>query len=85
MTSEHDVIRKWAQRRRAEPATVPGTGHDGRPGLLRFDFPGYGGAGLTHISWDRWFETFDERELRFVYQERREDGGDSNFFRLDRP
>lgn len=84
MTRNHDVIRQWAEERGAQPATT-GNRHDGRPGVLRFDFPGYGGGRLEHISWDDWFRTFDERDLVFVYQERLKSGRPSNFFRLDNP
>lgn len=85
ITTDHDVIRKWAEERDAKPATVPGTEHEGRAGVLRLDFPGYGGGDLQEISWDDWFETFDERNLNFIYQEHKKDGKQSNFFRLENP
>jgi hypothetical protein len=85
VTRDHDVIQRWAEERGAKPATVPGTEHEGRPGVLRFDFPGYGGDDLQHISWDEWFSSFDKRNLRFKYQEHKKDGSQSNFFRLDNP
>ncbi|UBU17473.1 hypothetical protein [Nonomuraea gerenzanensis] len=85
ITTDHDVIRQWAEEREARPAKVPGTEHDGRAGVLRFDFPGYGGGDLEEISWDDWFRTFDERGLNFIYQEHRKDGNQSNFFRLENP
>jgi hypothetical protein len=84
-TQDHDVIRQWANDRNAKPATVPGTEHGDRKGVLRFDFPGYGGESLEEISWDEWLTTFDERGLRFIYQEHKSDGSDSNFFRLENP
>jgi hypothetical protein len=84
-TRNHDVIKQWAETRKATPATVPGTEHDGRPGVLRFDFPGYGGQDLQKIDWDRWFETFDTRQLVFVYQEHKSNGNESNFFHFDSP
>lgn len=85
VTRDHDVIRQWAEARKATPATVPGTEHEGRAGVLRFDFPGYGGDNLEHIEWQAWFETFDARKLNFIYQEHRSDGRMSNFFRLENP
>ncbi len=85
VTTDHDAIKKWAEDRGASPATVPGTEHEGRPGVLRFDFPGYGGQDLEKISWDEWFCTFDERGLNFIYQEHKKDGSQSNFFRLENP
>lgn len=85
VTTNHDIIRGWAERRGARPATVPGTEHGDHLGVLRFDFPGYGGEDLTHVSWDEWLRTFDERGLNFVYQEQRKDGKQSNFFQLTNP
>lgn len=86
-TRNHDVIRRWAEERGAQPATIEGTEHDDHLGVLRFDFPGYAEADdkLKRVSWDEWFRTFDERNLVFIYQEHRSDGKLSNFFRLDNP
>lgn len=84
-TRSHEVIKQWAEQRGAQPATVPGTEHDNRPGVLRFNFPGYGGQSLQPISWEDWFRSFDERELVFIYQEHQSGGNVSNFFQLDSP
>jgi hypothetical protein len=85
VTTDHDVIREWAEQRNAVPATVPGTEHGDHLGVLRFDFPGYGGDQLRHVDWDEWFATFDKRRLNFIYQQERSDGSPSNFFRLESP
>ena len=54
--------------------------------MLRFDFPGYDEGGkLEEIGWDDWFETFDARDLVFVYQEHLKNGNQSNFFKMDSP
>ncbi len=84
-TRSHEVIKHWAEERKATPATVPGTEHDGRPGVLRLNFPGYGGDDLQEISWEDWFSSFDERELVFLFQEHKTNGDQSNFFQLDNP
>ena len=84
VTRNHEVIREWAEERDAVPASVEGSEHDGHVGVLRFDFPG-GATDLKHISWEEWFEAFDARELNFIYQEKRSDGKESNFFRLQNP
>lgn len=84
ITQNHEVIRAWAEARKATPATVEGTEHGDHLGVLRFDF-GADDDRLTHVSWDEWFNTFDDRVLRFIYQEHRSDGRDSNFFRLENP
>ena len=85
VTANHDVIRQWAEERDATPATVSGTEHGDLLGVLRFDFGGDGGDNLEHVSWDDWFRTFDERNLNFLYQEKKSDGSQSNFFRLENP
>jgi hypothetical protein len=84
-TTDHEVIRQWAEARDAKPATVPGTEHGDHLGVLRFNFPGYGGDDLKEVGWDEWFDTFDQRKLNFLYQEERKDGEQSNFFRLENP
>ncbi len=85
VTTNHDVIRRWVEARGGQPATVPGTEHGDHLGVLRVDFPDYGGKDLQHVSWDEWFDTFDKRCLNFLYQEQRSDGSTSNFFRLENP
>ena len=41
-------------------------------GVLRIDFPGGSGEeSLEPISWDEWFEKFEENRLAFLYQDRR--------------
>lgn len=85
VTRNHDVIRRWAEERKAVPSTVPGTEHDNHLGVLRFDFPGYGGQSLQEVSWEDWFRTFDDRELVFLFQEFKKDGSPSNFFKLNSP
>jgi hypothetical protein len=37
---------------------------------------------LEHISWDEWFEKFDENKLAFLYQAKKASGEDSTFFKL---
>ncbi len=82
-TTDHDTIRQWAEARNGKPAKVKGTGSGDDAGILRIDFPGYsGGDSLEEISWDEFFEKFDESELALVYQEKTEGGGKSNFNKL---
>jgi ferritin-like metal-binding protein YciE len=83
-TRDHEEIRRWVEERDGSPATVKGTarGRD-EAGLLRIDFPGYSGQGtLEHISWEEWFDKFDDNNLQFLYQDRTKDGKTSRFFKL---
>ena len=82
-TRNHEVIIKWAEERNARPVTVPGTGRgDATAGVLRLDFPGYGGSELEEISWDEWLESFDKRKVTFIFQEHIKNGNKSNFFKI---
>ncbi|HEX5570198.1 MAG TPA: hypothetical protein VFX31_02360 [Ktedonobacterales bacterium] len=83
-TRSHEVIQRWAEERKATPSTVPGTSHGADEGVLRFNFPGYGGDKLEAISWDQFFKTFDDRDLIFLFQEHMKAGNQSNFFHLER-
>ena len=50
------------------------------PGILRIDFPGYSGEQtLEEISWDEFFQKFEEANLAFLYQEKTSDGKTSRF------
>ncbi|GAB3533746.1 hypothetical protein GCM10027403_08280 [Arthrobacter tecti] len=82
-TTDHDEIRKWVESNDGKPASVKGTEGNDDAGVLRIDFPG--GAGedsLEHISWDEWFEKFDDNKLAFLYQEEKASGESSTFFKL---
>jgi hypothetical protein len=72
-TRDHDVIRQWAARRQAEPATGEATAsgpatadiQDGGAGI-RFNFPAF--ARLRPITWEEWFDNFEHHQLTFVYE-----------------
>jgi len=85
-TTELSDIRKWAEARGGKPARVIGTEEkDDQGGVLRIDFPGYSGEGrLEEISWEDWYDTFKDRNLEFLYQDRTADGKESRFFKLVR-
>lgn len=82
-TTDHDTIRRWAEQRGAKPACVKDTGANDDPGIIRLDFPGYsGGDSLEEISWDEWFEKFEEQGLALLYQDETGGGEQSNFNKL---
>lgn len=82
-TTDHEFIRQWVEERGGTPACVRGTGDPGDIGLLRIDFPGYSGEqSLQPISWDEFFEKFEEKKLAFLHQDRTAGGETSRFFKL---
>jgi hypothetical protein len=85
LTIDHDEIRRWVEERGGHPARVAGTGSGEDPGLLRIDFPGFSGEGkLEPISWEQFFEAFEENELAFAYQDQKKSGEPSTFSKLVR-
>jgi ferritin-like metal-binding protein YciE len=81
--TDHEEIREWAEQRKAQPACVRGTGGSEDIGMIRLDFPGYSGQeSLEPISWDDWFEKFDERGLALIVQDKTSGGQKSNFNKL---
>jgi len=78
-TTDHELIRGWAEQRGGKPSHVKRTGSKSDVGILRIDFPGYSGEdSLDEISWEQWFEKFEESKLAFLY----EDDDDSRFNKL---
>jgi hypothetical protein len=59
VTTDHDEIRRWAEKRGGRPARVIG-----------IDFPGEpADEDLEEISWAEFFERFERKKLAFCYQE----------------
>ena len=81
LTTNHDEIRHWAEKRGDESATVKGTGSDHDPGILRIDFKPKDES-LDHISWDEFFGKVDNANLAFLYQDKTSGGKISRFHKF---
>ncbi len=79
-TTDHQAIRQWIEARNGHPSVVKSTesSSPGKAGLLRIDFNKPEEA-LEEVSWDDFFETFDENQLAFLYQEKTASGRKSRF------
>jgi hypothetical protein len=82
VTTDHDTIRRWAEERGAHPATVKATKRKGEAGILRLDFEPDEEEALEEISWDEFFDKFDEEKLAFLYQDETDDGDLSRFHKF---
>jgi hypothetical protein len=83
VTTNHDEIRRWVEERGGQPARVKDTESKNSQGLLRIDYPGFSGEGsLEAISWEEFFEGFDDNKLAFLYQDKTKDGKESRFSKL---
>lgn len=77
-TTNHDEIRRWAEKNGGRPSRVRDTGGKNDAGLLRLDF-GERDESLEEVSWDEFFKTFDRNRLALLYQEKAADGSPSRF------
>lgn len=80
VTTDHKKIKKWVEERNGRPASVIDTEGKNDPGLLRIDYPGRKGKdSLQEISWEAFFEKFEEKNLAMLYQDQTARGGTSRF------
>jgi hypothetical protein len=79
-TTDHQAIRRWIEARNGHPSVVRATESStpGKAGLLRIDFNKPEDE-LEEVIWDEFFETFDENQLAFLYQEKTASGRKSRF------
>lgn len=83
MTTDHRIIRRWIEEHKGVPAKV----NDNKAvteeaGVLRIYFPeGQQADDLEPLSWDMFFQKFDQAHLAFMYEEKA-DGGDGRFFKF---
>jgi uncharacterized membrane protein YdjX (TVP38/TMEM64 family) len=80
-TTDHEEIRAWAEKRGGSPASVRDTGGRDAPGVLRLDFDP-ADEDLEPISWDEFFQKFDDEKLAFLFQDRTADGSLSRFHKF---
>lgn len=85
VTTDHKQIRQWVEARGGKPAAVKATHRGDDPGILRIIFPGAPNANeasLEEITWDEFFEKFDEAGLAFLHQDETAEGEQSLFNKL---
>jgi hypothetical protein len=71
-TTDHETIRKWAEKHGGTPAAVRRTHQGGDVGIIRIMFPNAPQSEheeLVEITWDEFFEEFEKRELALLYDE----------------
>jgi hypothetical protein len=79
VTTNHEEIRQWVEEHDGRPAAVPGHTDRGSSRAVKIYFPDqYLSDPIEEISWDEFFNQFEEKDLAFMYQ----DDEDSRFFRI---
>jgi hypothetical protein len=83
ITTNHDTIRGWIEERNGYPAALKSISGTDDPNPLRIEFPGYrGNEWLEPISWEVFFDYFEDQNLAFLYQDNASDGKLSRFYRF---
>jgi hypothetical protein len=73
-TADHGEIQRWITEHGGKPALIQG-------GILRVDFRERE-QGFEEISWEQFFQIFDEHALDFVYEEEPPEGGEVRSFKF---
>lgn len=71
-TTDHTAIRTWAESKGGKPAAVDRTHHGDDVGIIRIMFPHNKQsehASLVEITWDEFFDQFEESNLALLYEE----------------
>lgn len=83
ITDNHEIIRKWVEERDREPALVETVVDKEKAGkLLRIRFFDETYESLNNISWELFYQIFDENNMAFLYQEKTIDGSQSKFYKF---
>jgi hypothetical protein len=69
VTTDHRKIKHWVEQRGGRPARVEGTAVEGSSGVLLLDYGEPTSLTLEPITWDDFFDGFEENELAFLYPE----------------
>lgn len=67
ITTDHLKIKRWVEQRGGHPARVEGTAVRGSSGVLVLDYGDPTSLELEPITWDDFFEGFEENRLAFLY------------------
>lgn len=75
-TTDHAQIKEWADKHNGVPAVIEETANSNDSRMLRIHFPdksddnntaeGSGEANFREISWDTFFDTFEQRSLALL-------------------
>jgi len=71
-TIDHEEVREWAELHGGAPAILADS-RVGESGMLRLDF-GDGVEQLERITWEDFFDIFEDNDLAFIYEASDADG-----------
>ena len=66
--TDHEEIKKWAEKHDAKPMRVEGTDNGDSGGLIRIS-TGQDDDRLEEMSWDDWFKEFENSKLALLVED----------------
>lgn len=81
-TTDHETIREWIEQRGSIPAQVTEPAGDD-PGSLAVIPEGKMDDSVREVSWEKFFEIFEDEGLAFVYQTKRDNPDEQWFCKFD--
>ncbi len=75
-TTDHEEIRQWVEKHGGRPAITKKTGIGEDDGVLMLEFPDEEtGKELQEISWEDFFDKFEEDNLALLYKDMEDETG----------
>lgn len=72
VTTNHETIRKWVEKKGGKPAALAPTHQGDEAGIVWIMFPDVPQSehqALTEITWEEFFKEFEQRKLALLYDE----------------
>jgi hypothetical protein len=84
VTTDHEFIRDWVERRGGCPAAVKSKRRSRGRSFIQIDYPSRSPASeaILPISWDEFFDRFEQHKLAFLYSDAKVRGETSRFSKL---
>jgi hypothetical protein len=81
VTTDKKAIKEWIEERKGWPAVQIKTNGNRKENILWVGFPEASThKNLQKITWEEFFEKFDQEQLTFLYQDASLNGEQSQFF-----
>ncbi|MDX1667317.1 MAG: hypothetical protein R3350_08810 [Saprospiraceae bacterium] len=68
-TVDHDEIKSWAESRKARPVQIQKFEGENILDRVKFRFPSERFPEEEDLTWEQFFEIFDEERLEFVFED----------------
>jgi hypothetical protein len=83
VTTDHKQIKQWVEDHDGRPAMVIGPGTQMGGGAVNIFFPDHGkNDQLEEITWNEFFDRFEENDLEFLYKDEATSDGESRYFKI---